>query len=172
MLLIWKHTLTCVIHIGDWDRDMQGEASFFWGFFPILLIIYIAEVFVGFCSHRGFPGINMSLSRDCVSFSGHVYSIVVKLNWILLLSMLVYWILTLKKPVKLVDVSYVKRRLAWCSYSEWSWEMYSRILLWFLWLVVWQSPDKYFSQLGKMCNKKSWRGLWRWTINTWPHIWR
>ena len=59
-----------------------------------------------------------------------------------------------EEPMELVDTPHVKRRYAWCSYSKGSWELYSTILLWFLWLVVWKSPDKYFPQLRKICSKK------------------
>ena len=74
------HTHLCIVHRRERERDMQGEGAHVWGFIFVLLIHLYRGNFVGFSSPRGFPKINLCLSCDCVSFSDHVYAIVVKLN--------------------------------------------------------------------------------------------
>ena len=49
-------TLTCVIHIGERERDLQGEGALVWGFVFVPLIIYIEEVLLGFLPLEGFLG--------------------------------------------------------------------------------------------------------------------
>ena len=56
MPLIWTHKLTCAIHIGERERDLQGKGALVWDFVFVLVIIYIEEVFMGFLPLEGFPG--------------------------------------------------------------------------------------------------------------------
>ena len=44
-----------------------------------ILVIYIEEVFVGFFP-LGFPRVNCSIPCDCVSFSGPLYVVIMKMH--------------------------------------------------------------------------------------------
>ena len=74
------HTHLCIAHRRERETYLQGEGAPIGGFFFVLLIHLYRGIFVGFSSPRGFPMINMCLYCDFVSFSDHVYAIVVKLN--------------------------------------------------------------------------------------------
>ena len=89
------HTLTCVIRVGEREREIFARRmSTCLGFCLCSFDHLCWGSFAGFSSPRGFPRINQCLSCDCVSFSDPIYDIVVKLSWILMLSILAYGILT------------------------------------------------------------------------------
>ena len=50
------HTHTCVYHIGERERDQEGEGAPALGFIFVLLIHLYRGSFAGFSSHEGFPG--------------------------------------------------------------------------------------------------------------------
>ena len=56
MLLIWTHTLTSLILIGEREREIRKEKEHLFGVVFVLLIIYIEEVLLGFLLLEGFPG--------------------------------------------------------------------------------------------------------------------
>ena len=80
VLLIWTHTHFCNSQRRETERDMQGEQALLSSFVFVFFYHLCEEFFAGFSSPRGFPKINLCLYCDCVSFSDHVYAIVVKLN--------------------------------------------------------------------------------------------
>ena len=92
------HSHLCIMHRRERERDICKEEEhrekdicteeehmfgvlslYFW-------YIYLEEVLLGFLPLEGFPGINMCLSCDFVSFNDPTYAIFVKLSLILMIS--------------------------------------------------------------------------------------